>query len=160
MIIPFCTVISQHVYISSGTIPFLESKLKSEKHVWKIYHYHNYSVSNRSKKCKKAGFAKHSDRENYFWHAGQYVRQAFSALPDILDPCQTFSQLMTGNYQWSFLFSLSDILHGLNPAGQNVRQCLSSLPVISRSLPDMSGIFRDHWKQKLASAHVWSRFQL
>ncbi len=27
---------------------------------------------------------KGSDRENYSWHAGQYVRQALSALPDIL----------------------------------------------------------------------------
>ena len=32
---------------------------------------------------------KHSDRENYFWHAGQNVRQAGIALPDILSPCQT-----------------------------------------------------------------------
>ncbi len=31
-----------------------------------------------------------SDRENYFWRAGQNVLQAFSALPDILSPCQTF----------------------------------------------------------------------
>ncbi len=63
-----------------------------------------------------------------------------------------FCQLMTDNYQWSFLFSLSDILCGLNTAGQNVRQGLSSLPDISRSLPDMSGmsgIFRDHWALKL-----------
>ncbi len=54
---------------------------------------------------------------------------------------------MTGKYQWSFLFSLSDILCELNPAGQNVRQDLSLLLDISRSLPDMSGmsgIFRDH----------------
>ncbi len=32
----------------------------------------------------------YSDRENYFWSAGQNVRQAFSNLPDILRPCQTF----------------------------------------------------------------------
>ncbi len=32
----------------------------------------------------------HSDRENSFGHAGQNVRQAFSALPDILSRCQTF----------------------------------------------------------------------
>ena len=32
----------------------------------------------------------------------------------------------------------------LNPAGQNVRQCLGPLPDITRTLPDMSGIFRDH----------------
>ena len=31
-----------------------------------------------------------SDRENYFWCAGQNVQQAFSALPDILSPCQRF----------------------------------------------------------------------
>ena len=31
-----------------------------------------------------------SDRENYFWHAGQNVRQAFTAMPDLLSPCQTF----------------------------------------------------------------------
>ena len=88
-----------------------------------------------------------SDRENCFWRAGQIVRQAFGALPDILSPCQTFSQLRTSKYQWSFLFYLSDILSVLNPVGQNVRQGLSSLPDISRSLPDMSGmssIFRDH----------------
>ncbi len=39
-----------------------------------------------------------------------------------------------------------DIFRVLNPAGQNVRQCLSPLPDISRSLPDMSdmsGIFRE-----------------
>ncbi len=42
-------------------------------------------------------------------------------------------------------FSLSDILCVLSPAGQNVRQGLGSLPDISRSLPDMSGIFHDHW---------------
>ncbi len=32
-----------------------------------------------------------SDRENYFWCVGQNVRQAFSAQPDILSPCQTLS---------------------------------------------------------------------
>ena len=31
-----------------------------------------------------------SDRENYFKRARQNVRQAFSALPDILNRCQTF----------------------------------------------------------------------
>ena len=31
-----------------------------------------------------------SDRENYFCHAGQNVRQAVSALPDIFSTCQTF----------------------------------------------------------------------
>ena len=31
-----------------------------------------------------------SDREKYFWHAGQNVRQVLSAVPDILSPCQTF----------------------------------------------------------------------
>ncbi len=42
---------------------------------------------------------------------------------------------------------MSDIVCVLNPAGQNVQQGLSSLPDISRSLPDMSGIFRDHWEK-------------
>ncbi len=55
-----------------------------------------------------------------------------------------FSQLMTGKYRWSFLFSLSQISCVLNSAGHFVRQGLSSLTDISRSLPDMSGIFRDH----------------
>ncbi len=32
-----------------------------------------------------------SDRENYFWRAGQNVRQALNALPDILSPGRTFS---------------------------------------------------------------------
>ncbi len=31
-----------------------------------------------------------SDRENYFRHAGQNFQQAFSALLDILNHCQTF----------------------------------------------------------------------
>ena len=31
-----------------------------------------------------------SDRENYFWRAGQNFRQAVSALPDILSTGQTF----------------------------------------------------------------------
>ncbi len=68
--------------------------------------------------------------------------QSFSALPDILTSCQTFFT-MTGKYQWSFF--LSDILYESNSAGQNVRQGLSSLPDISRILPDMSSIFCDHW---------------
>ncbi len=42
-------------------------------------------------------------------------------------PVRHFSQLMTGTYQWSFLFSLPDILCVLNPAGQNVRHILRSL---------------------------------
>ncbi len=44
---------------------------------------------------------------------------------------------MTGKYQWSLLVSMSNILCVLNPARQNVWQSLSSLPAISRSLPDM-----------------------
>ncbi len=46
-----------------------------------------------------SNFTRASDRENYFWRAGQNVRQAFIALSDILSPCQTFFQLMTGKYQ-------------------------------------------------------------
>ena len=91
-------------------------------------------------------------RENYLWGAGQNVRQALSALPDILIPWQTFFQWMTGKYQWPFLFSLSDIFCVLDPAGQNVRQCLSSLPDISkrhvrhisRSLPKWGGVAKSH----------------
>ncbi len=70
-----------------------------------------------------------------------------------------FPQLMTGKYNWSFLFSLSDILCVLNSAGQNVRQGLSSLPDISISLPDMSGmsgIFRDHWQLIVLKRGIWA----
>ena len=85
------------------------------------------------------------------------IAKIISGVPDKMSSrpsalCQTFwaavrhfSQLMTGKYQWSFLFSLSDILCVLNSAGQNVQHGLSSLPDISRSLLDMSGIFRDDW---------------
>ncbi len=48
------------------------------------------------------------------------------------------------------------IFYVSKPAGQNVRQGLSSLPDISRSLPDMSGIFRNHW----ISLVQWSYFIL
>ncbi len=41
-------------------------------------------------------------------------------------------------------FPLLGILYVLNPAGQNIQQGLSPLLDISRSLPDMSGIFRVH----------------
>ena len=96
-------------------------------------------------------YASPSDRENYFCRTGQNVRQASSAVPDILSSCQTFSPANDGQISVVILVSLSDIFMILcvfNPAGQNVRQGLSSLPDISRSLPDMSGmssIFRDHW---------------
>ncbi len=64
------------------------------------------AVQNNSEKFKFARtskfFAKFSDGKAYFFHkfepwytlrafmAGQNVRQAFSTLPDILSPCQTF----------------------------------------------------------------------
>ena len=91
--------------------------------------------------------------------AGSVIVKIISGMPDNMSgspsalcrtfwtPVRHFSQLMTGKYQWSFLFSLLDILCVLNSAGQNVQQCLSSLPDISRTLPDMSGmsgIFRNH----------------
>ena len=60
-------------------------------------------------------------------------------------PVRHFFLIITGKYQWSFLFALSDLLCVLKPAGQNAHQGLSSLSDISRSLPDMSGMFRDHW---------------
>ncbi len=40
--------------------------------------------------------------------------------------------------------TFASILCVLYPAGQNVRQDLSSLPDISKSLPDMSSIFRHY----------------
>ncbi len=66
----------------------------------------------------------------------QNVRQAFSALPDILSPCQTF-------------YVVWPINHCLTRKG------LSSLPDIRRSLPYMSGIFCDHW---LYSCSTWPRY--
>ncbi len=47
----------------------------------------------------------YSDRKNYFWRAGHFVRQGFSALLDILIPCQTFFQVMTIKYQSLLLFT-------------------------------------------------------
>ncbi len=64
--------------------------------------------------------------------------------------CQTFFPWMICKYQTfcvELLFSLPVIFHVLNTAGHNARQCLISLPNITRSLTDMSGmfsIFRDH----------------
>ncbi len=75
------------------------------------------------------------------WWFCQWSRKLFLACRA---PVRHFSHLMAGKYQWSFLFSLSEILCVLNPVGQNVRQGMSSLLDISRSLPDMSGIFCDH----------------
>ncbi len=75
-----------------------------------------------------------SPRENYFRSVGQNDRHTFNALLDILIPCRTF-------------FSVNDqqiLFRVLNPAGQNVWQCLSPLPDISRSLPGMSGIFPEN----------------
>ncbi len=85
-----------------------------------------------------------SDGENYFWCAGQNDQQAFSALSGILSPCQTI--FLVANWQITvvilvFYVFYFYILCVLNPAGQNVRQGLRSLPYISRSLPDMSGNF-------------------
>ncbi len=83
---------------------------------------------------------RNSDRENYVWRAGQYVRQAFNVLPDILSLCQTFFPVDNWQISVVILVFLSEILFCLNPAGQNVRQGMSSLPDISISLPDMSGM--------------------
>ncbi len=87
----------------------------------------------------------------------QNVRQAISALSVILSPCQTFFQV--DDWQISvailvFIVGYSLSLWLLNAAGQNVRQGLSSLPDISRSLPDMSGIFRDHCLQLIQQCEV------
>ncbi len=84
-----------------------------------------------------------SPRENYFRSVRQNVRQAFNALPDILIPCQTFFSVDDRQ----FFPLLSDIFTALNPAGQSVRQCRSPLSDISRSLPDMSGLFREDWSR-------------
>ncbi len=52
-----------------------------------------------------------SDRENYFWPAGQNVRQAFSVLPDIWSPCRTF--LPAGDRQiFSLYWTLPDKMSG------------------------------------------------
>ncbi len=73
------------------------------------------------------------------------VPDKMSSRPSVLrrtfEPLSDIFPFMTGKYQWSFLFSLSDMLCILIPAGQD----LSSRPDISRSLLDMSGIFCDHW---------------
>ncbi len=95
------------------------------------------NVTSRDQTWKVADIS--SPRENYFRSAGQNVRQAFNALPDILIPCWTFVSVD----DWQFFSLLSDIFHALNSIGQNVRQWWSPLPDISRSLPDMSGIFRE-----------------
>ena len=39
-----------------------------------------------------------------------------------------------------FLSPMEGIFNALNPADQNVRQCLSPLPDISKSVPDLSGM--------------------
>ena len=74
-----------------------------------------------------------SDYQNYFWCAGQNVRQMFSPLPDIL-PHDNVQQP---------LVSLLVIFFILTTAGQHVRQCLNSLPDISKSC--MCGIFDNHY---------------
>ncbi len=87
--------------------------------------------------------------QNYFWCAEQNVRQAFSAPPYILSPCQDiFSSGWLANisgHSWS-CFPCQDILCTLNPTRQNIRQGQSSLlrmPNISR-IWHMSDTFRDH----------------
>ncbi len=91
------------------------------------------------------------------YNLSSVIAKIISSMPDKMSGrpsalCRTFwahvrhfSQLMTGQYQWWSLPLLSDILCVLQHAGQNVQQGMSSLPDISRSLPDRSGIFRDHW---------------
>ncbi len=83
-----------------------------------------------------------SPRENYFRAAGHFVRQVFNALSDILIPCQTF-------------FSV-DNRQILNPAGQSVRQGQSPLLDISKTRPDMSGIFREDCEPTCASCKMGS----
>ncbi len=108
-------------------------------------------------KCS-AGFACgiSSDCENYFWCAGQNVRQAFSTLPDILRACQTFFPVddcqisvailvfLLGYFRcielcWTKCPARSDLSvgHHLKSAGhvRHVRH-------ISRSLLMISGVYR------------------
>ena len=94
---------------------------------------------------------KSSDCQNYFWCAGQNVRDTFSALPNIFIPCRTDILLPYVQHIESFLpdifmyFSLPDISSILTTAGQNIRQCLNSGHF--KIMLDMSGIFSDHWKE-------------
>ena len=62
----------------------------------------------------------------------------FNPLPEI------FLSWWLTNIMFSVCF-IPNIFCALNPAGQNVRQCQSPLPGISRSLPHTFGIFREDW---------------
>ena len=108
--------------------------------------------------CKFKSDYRSSDRKNYFWHAIQNVRQALSALPDILSPCQTLFPV--NDWQISMVIVVFLVAHlcVLNPAGQNVRLGLSSLPDITRSLPDMSGIISclAYFATTAEVDHTWS----
>ncbi len=86
--------------------------------------------------------SKTSPRKNYFRSAGHFVRQAFNALPDILNPCQTFFSVDDRG----ILFSLAGHFPCIEPCRTKCPAMLETLLDISRSLPDMSGmsgIFRE-----------------
>ena len=89
-----------------------------------------------------------SSRENYFRSAGQSVWQALNALPDIVIHCRTFFSV----HDQQILCFMPGIFVVFNPTGQNVRQCLSPLLDISRSLPDISDIlvFREDYTNEFS----------
>ncbi len=82
------------------------------------------------------------DRENYFWHARQNVRQAFSTLSDILSPCQTFSPVD----DWCTSVVILMFLVGHSMCIEPCRtKCTARSELSAGHQHDMSSIFRDHW---------------